>query len=135
MGETHELSDLQLAVMRVLWTRGEASAAEVQAALADERDLAITTVSTLLTRLEKRGVVRHRSEGRLFIYRATVSEPDVRRSMVGSLVESLFAGDATALVGQLLASQDLSPGDLDRMRELIDERKSAGRKRPERRRG
>ena len=115
-----DLSDLQLAVMRVLWRRGEASAAEVQVALAPERELAITTVSTLLTRLEHRGVVAHRTEGRLFIYRAAVSEPDVRRSMLGSLVDSLFSGDPTAVVSQLLASDQLAPGDLDRMRALLD---------------
>jgi predicted transcriptional regulator len=123
-----DLSDLQLAVMRVLWRRGEASAAEVQAALAAERGLAITTVSTLLTRLEHRGVVSHRSEGRLFIYRATVSEPDVRRSMLGSLVASVFSGDPTAVVSQLLTNHELSPGDLDRMRELIDESRRAPRR-------
>ena len=47
------LSELQLAVMRVLWTQNEASTAEVAAALAPQRDLAHTTVATLLTRLEK----------------------------------------------------------------------------------
>jgi BlaI family penicillinase repressor len=128
MTEATELSELQLAIMRVLWTRKEASAAEVQAALA-ERDLAITTVSTLLTRLEKRGAVAHRSEGRLFIYRAAVEEPDVKRSMLGSLVNSLFAGDATALVQQLVDSRDLSPGDLDRIRALIRDGKTRGDRR------
>lgn len=129
MPDTTELSDLQLSVMRVLWTRREASVAEVQAALEDERDLAITTVSTILSRLEKRGVVTHRSEGRLFIYRATVTEPEVRRSMLGSLVDSLFSGDPAAVVGQLLATRDVSPGDLDRMRALIDASRSGAGKR------
>jgi predicted transcriptional regulator len=123
-----DLSDLQLAVIRVLWKRREASAAEVHAALAD-RELAITTVSTILQRLEKRGIVDHRSEGRLFIYRAAVSEPDVRRSMLGSLVESVFSGDPAAVVSQLLAAQDVSPGDLDRMHKLIDESRRRGGKR------
>jgi BlaI family transcriptional regulator, penicillinase repressor len=124
-----DLSDLQLAVMRALWERGEASAAEVQATLAPERDLAITTVSTLLTRLERRGVVTHRSEGRLFLYRATVSEPEVRRSMVGTLVDSLFAGDPAAVVSHLLDAHDVSPGDLDRIRDLIEESRRARGKR------
>jgi predicted transcriptional regulator len=123
-----DLSELQLDVMKVLWHRGEATAAEVQMALED-RGLAITTVSTLLTRLEKRGVVEHRSEGRLFIYRATLSEPDVRRSMLGSLVDSLFSGDPAAVVSQLLAERDLSPGDLDRMRKLIDDSRGRGGRR------
>jgi BlaI family penicillinase repressor len=123
-----DLSDLQLAIMRVLWNRREASAAEVQAAL-DDRNLAITTVSTMLTRLEKRAIVKHRAEGRLFIYRAAVSEPVVRRSMLGSLVTSLFSGDPTAVVSQLLAEHDVSPGDLDKMRKLIDESRKRGEKR------
>ena len=123
-----DLSELQLDVIRVLWKRREASAAEVQAALED-RDLAITTVSTILSRLERRGVVAHRSEGRLFIYRALVSEPDVRRSMLGSLVDSLFSGDPAAVVSQLLAARDLSAGDLDRMRKLIGESRTRGGKR------
>jgi BlaI family penicillinase repressor len=127
MLDESDLSDLQLAVMRVLWTR-EASAAEVQAAL-HGRGLAITTVSTILSRLERRGVVSHRNEGRLFIYRAAVSEPEVRRSMLGSLVTSLFSGDPAAVVSQLLAAKDLSPGDLDRMRALIDESLKRGAKR------
>lgn len=129
MDPATDLSDLQLAVMRALWHRGEASAAEVQAALAPERDLAITTVSTLLTRLEKRGVVTHRSEGRLFLYRAAVSEPDVRRSMVGTLVDSLFAGDPAAVVSHLLDAHDVSPGDLDRIRDMIEESRRARGKR------
>jgi BlaI family penicillinase repressor len=128
MTDATELSELQLAIMRVLWTRKEASATEVQAAL-PERDLAITTVSTLLTRLEKRGAVAHRSEGRLFIYRAAVDEPDVKRSMLGSLVNSLFAGDATALVQQLVDSKDVSPGDLDRIRAMVRDGKPRGDRR------
>ena len=123
MTDSSGLGDLQLAVMRVLWRNGEASAMEVQAGLGDDRPLAITTVSTILARLEKRGVVTHRTDGRLFIYRATVTEPEVRRSMLGSLLQSVFSGDPAAVVSQLLASRDLSPGDLDRMRALIEEKR------------
>jgi BlaI family penicillinase repressor len=127
MPDSAGLSELQLAIMNVLWTRKEASAAEVQTALA-ERELAITTVSTLLTRLEKRGVITHRAEGRTFIYRAAIPEKDVRRSMLRSLTDSLFSGDPTAVVSHLLTTRDVSPGDLDRMQELIDERRRSARK-------
>jgi BlaI family transcriptional regulator, penicillinase repressor len=129
MEDVADLSDLQIAVMRVLWTRGEAPAADVQAALARERGLAITTVSTLLTRLEKRGVVRHRSEGRVFVYRATVSESHVRGSKLRALIRSLFAGDSSAVVSQLLTAGDLSSGDVDRMRRLIDDHPLRGNRR------
>ena len=113
------LSDLQLSILRVLWKRREATSAEVHAALAD-RGLAITTISTILTRLESRGIVTHRAEGRLFIYRAAISEPEVRRSMLGSLLAGVFGGDPTELVSQLLSARDVSPGDVDRMKALIE---------------
>jgi BlaI family transcriptional regulator, penicillinase repressor len=123
-----ELTDLQLAVLRVLWKQREATSAEVHAALAD-RDLAITTISTILSRLESRGIVSHRAEGRVFVYRAAVSEPEVRRSMLGTMLDTVFAGDATALVSQLLSARDVSRGDIDRMKALIEgyEKRTGGR--------
>jgi predicted transcriptional regulator len=111
-----QLSDLQVAVMRVLWNRGEATTAEVVADLAVERGLAHTTVATLLTRLEKRGVVAQRREGRSWIYSARLSEAEVQRSMVADLVASLFAGDSTALVAHLVSADEVTSGDLAAIR-------------------
>ena len=113
------LSDLQIAVMRVLWQRGESSVTDVAAVLADERGLKYTTVATLLTRLEKRGVVQPRREGRQLIYRATVSEPQVRRSMVADLIDSLFGGNAQELVAHLVSEAEIAPGDLERVRKRL----------------
>ena len=59
MAEPHQLTELQIAIMRILWERKEATVAEIHAALLDERGLAPTTVATLLSRLEKRGAVKH----------------------------------------------------------------------------
>lgn len=113
------LSELQIALMRVLWDRGETSTAEVAAAIADERGLAHTTIATLLTRLEKRGVVVQRREGRQLFYRAAVEEAAVRRSMVADLIGSLFAGDANELVAHLVEEADIAPGDLARIRQRL----------------
>jgi BlaI family penicillinase repressor len=115
----HTLGDLQHAIMRVLWHNGEATSAEVHAALVAERGLAPTTIATMLRKMEDKGVVAHRSEGRQFVYRATVSEEEVRRSMVGEVVERLFAGDPAALVSYLVADHDLDPADLARLRATL----------------
>ena len=120
------LSDPQIALMRVLWTQGEASVAAAAEALAPERRLAHTTVATMLTRLEKRGLVEARRDGRQLVYRALVAEHEVRRSMVSGLLGSLFAGDAKALVAHLLREDEIAPRDLERVRELL-ERKGGGR--------
>lgn len=94
---------------------------EVQEALAPGRTLAQTTVATILTRLEKRGIVEHQSRGRLFIYRALVTEPQVRRSMVSELTHLLFDGSPAALISHLLAEREIDGSDLDEVKRLISE--------------
>ena len=116
------LTELQLAVLRVLWDRGECTVAEVHAGLSEERSIAMTTVATLLKRLEKRGVVVHRTEGRQFVYRASVAEDDARRSMVRELVDRLFGGDASELVTHLLRAREVRPGDLAKIERMLRER-------------
>jgi BlaI family penicillinase repressor len=113
------LSELQLDLMRVLWARGEASVADVAEALAPTRGLAHTTVATLLTRLAARGAVEVRRDGRQLAYRATVSEPQVRRTMVGSLIDRLFSGDPKALLAHLVSEREVKPGDLEKIQALL----------------
>ena len=125
-GPRAELSDLQLATMRVLWEKGEATVAEVHAELHADRGLAPTTVATTLARLEKRGVVTHETEGRQYVYRPLVAEEDVRRSMVGALTDQLFEGDPAALVNHLLTKRDIEPDELERLKQLIEERQQRG---------
>ncbi|MDY0744053.1 BlaI/MecI/CopY family transcriptional regulator [Paucibacter sp. R3-3] len=123
------LSELQLALMRQLWMRGdggEASTAEVAEGLRNERGLAHTTVATLLTRLEKRGLVASRREGRGLVYRALVSEAQVQRSMVSGLLSNLFEGKASALLTHLLAQNEIGDSDLAQMRALLSKRKGGG---------
>ncbi|MDR7270002.1 putative transcriptional regulator [Pelomonas saccharophila] len=121
------LSELQLSLMRVLWARGEASTAEVAEALRGERDLAHTTVATLLTRLEKRGLLASRREGRALLYQPLVTQADVQRSMVGSLVDSLFAGRASALVSHLLDARGVDAKELAELQTLLKQRKGETR--------
>jgi len=119
MDTAHQLGDLQLAIMRVLWNRGESTVAEVHEALEGERGLALTTIATMLMKMEKKGVVDHHADGRRFIYHPTVSEGQVRRSMVADLTAQLFGGDVTALVSHLLAEHEIEAGELAEMRERI----------------
>jgi BlaI family transcriptional regulator, penicillinase repressor len=119
MTDAAQFTDLQLAILRVLWKQGTATVAEVLSALRPERDLAPTTVATLLIRLEKRGVVSHTTRARQYLYRASVSEGEVRASMVSGLTETLFGGDVSALMSHLLDPRAIRPGDLEKVRDLI----------------
>ena len=119
MPERHDITELQLAILRILWQRGEATVAELWEALYEERGLAQTTIATLVARLQRRGIVARRTRDRQFLYRATITEADVQHSMVSELTERLFAGDVTALMSHLLSARDMTPGDLARVRKMI----------------
>lgn len=131
MGGPNHLGDLQYAIMRVLWDEGEATVARVQERLSsgEERDRALTTIATMLTKMEKKGVVAHRSAGRQFVYRALIDEKDVHRSMVEELTQRLFRGDFGALVSHLLTEQEIDKKELQRLRALIAEKGGKERRR------
>ncbi len=118
--------------MRVLWERKEATAAEVHAALLAERGLAPTTIATMLRKMEKKGVVAHRTEGRQFVYEPIVTESEVRRSMVAELTDHLFQGDAAALVSHLLDEGGIDSRELGRIRSMIRSRARKGAQSDER---
>ena len=122
---TYSLTQLQLAIMTVLWERGEASVLDIHDALRAERRLAQSTVSTLLTRLEEKGVVAHRLEGRQNMYRALVPAEQVRRSVVkefSELTGRLFSGDTAGLISHVLAEHEVQPEDLARVRRILEEK-------------
>jgi predicted transcriptional regulator len=123
MAKRHQITELQLAILRLLWESGEATVAEIWEALHAERGLAQTTLATIISRLERRGVLARRSRARQYVYRALVTEEEVQHSMVSELTERLFEGDVPTLVNHLLTAQDVSPGDLARIRDMI---KAAG---------
>ncbi|MCB0305279.1 MAG: BlaI/MecI/CopY family transcriptional regulator [Calditrichaeota bacterium] len=123
MKKDRSLSELQMEIMRVLWDSGEATVAEVQTALQEQnRELAPTTVATMLSRLEKRSLITHRTENRQYVYRALVSERDVRRSMVRDLIGQLFQGDVKALVSHLVRESEIDATDLNELKKMIAEK-------------
>lgn len=113
------VSDIQLLLMRSLWDAGRATTAEVHERVGKPRQLAYTTVATLLTRLEKRGLVKSVKEQGERVFKPTVTETEVTRSMVSSLVETLFRGDPSALVSHLVNEKDIGKGDIEAVRKLL----------------
>lgn len=120
----HRLGDLQLRIMKVLWERREATVAEVLDALDDtDKTLAYTTIATMLRKMETRGLVSHRAEGRSFIYAPKVAAEDVSRSMADHLVDRLFEGNLLDAVSHLLTTREVSKDELKQLERLIAERK------------
>ena len=132
MTRSSQVGDLQLAILRVLWSRGEATAIDVHGALLAERGLAPTTIATMLKKMEARNLVEHREDGRRFIYRPLVTEEALTRSMVADLTQKMFGGRASELVGHLLAEHDIDRRELAELERLISqaERQRRPKERP-----
>ena len=124
---TYALTELQLAIMKVLWDHGECGVQDLHEALLDERRVAQSTVATLLSRMERRGLVARRVEGRVHLFHALVSEAQVRRSVVAefaSLAGRLFEGDVATMVSHLLTTKDVEAEDLERIKAVVAAREA-----------
>jgi predicted transcriptional regulator len=113
------LGKLQLQIMRFLWEQGEGTVSDVHAALLETHGLAPTTIATMLKKMEAKGVVDHRTEGRRFVYYPTVSQAVVTKTMVADLAERLFDGSAAALASHLIEEHEVDGRELDVLRGII----------------
>lgn len=120
MHDAAALTGLQLAVLHVLWEEGEATTHDVWSRVSAQRPLALTTIATILSRLERKKVLEHRREGRQYVYWATVSRHDVRRSKIRDLVETLFDGNPAELVGHVVEADGIDEDGIQRLLMLLE---------------
>lgn len=115
------LSQSQREIMEIVWQRGEVSAVEVREILSKKRELAKNTVRTLLDRMEVKGWLTHREEGRTYLYSAAQPREASIGQRVLEVVEHLCGGSPEELVTALLDYRGLSPQELKRIRTMLDE--------------
>jgi len=121
-----QLTEAELRLMQVLWTRGKATVAEVLEALPAKPALAYSTVITTLRILETKGYVRHTKDGRAFHYEPIVARQDARRNALQQLLHRFFEGSPELLMASLFETGAIDRAEFRRLRKLIDqaERKS-----------
>ena len=122
--ELPDLSPAQQEIMEIVWERGEVSAAEVRRILSGSRAVARNTVRTLLERMEEKGWLAHREEGRTFVYSAARPRRETIGRKVREIVETVCGGSPETLVAALLDYRGLRADELKRIRRLLDEAQS-----------
>jgi len=128
MRKKPQLASLQLAIMRILWKKEAATVAEVRDELAAEgRELAYTTVATMLAKMERKGQVGHRAGAKAFVYHPLLRQENVSRSMVTDLADRLFGGDVPLMVSHLLDGCELSSDEIVRLKALIRKKEQEDR--------
>jgi predicted transcriptional regulator len=115
------LTDQQLAILEVVWTRGEPTANDIHQALETTAGLARGTVGTMLHRLARQGILKPRSVGREFRYRTAGTKEEVMAARLHGLVGGLFGGDLTAMVSFAVSTSEVRKGDLEKLRKLLDD--------------
>ncbi len=112
------LTPLELEIMNVLWETGPANVQTVQAHIKG-RELAYTTVQTMLNVLHRKGKVKRRLKDRAYLYRPVLSRQNAVRQAVGDMLDRFFGGSADSLVLNLVETRHLTPQKLARIQELL----------------
>jgi predicted transcriptional regulator len=113
------LTEAELRLMKILWLRGESAVGDLVAAMPDGAALAYNSVLTTIRILEQKGYVEHRQEGRAFVYRPCVAEHVASRSEVRHMMQRFFDNSRERLLLSLLGDDEISPEELNRLKEAI----------------
>jgi predicted transcriptional regulator len=114
------LTEAELRIMKMLWIRGESAVGDLVAAMPEGDSLAYNSVLTTIRILEQKGYVRHRQEGRAFIYSACVAEDDASRVEVRNVLRRFFGDSRERLLLSLLGDEDITAAELQRLKDAIE---------------
>lgn len=114
------LTDVEFELMSLLWALGEGTVADVMKELPDGRDLAYTSVSTILRILEQKEILKVRKQGRGHVYIPVLTKSGYEASAVTEVVDRVFEGAPVLLVKQLLDSGKVSDADLAEMKKILE---------------
>lgn len=128
-GQIPGLGALQSEVMELIWQREESTVAQLVEAIGAQRPVTYTTVLSAVQKLEKKGWLTHRSEGRAHVFRAVRARREVGGSRLSELLKTVFSGDPRMLLSSLIDEAGLSDSELAELRQLIDERRKGFKKR------
>lgn len=114
-------TEAELAILRVLWQRGQATVREVLEILDQQQATGYTTVLKFLQIMTEKGLVEREPSGRAHVYRPAFSEEDTQRQLVRYLVDRAFGGSTSKLVLQALSASPANPAELAQIRDLLDQ--------------
>ena len=117
------LTDAELRLMDVLWSKGAATVSDVVQSVAQELPLAYSTVLTTLRILENKGYLRHTKDGRAFIYEPVLGRDQARESAVTHLLRRFFENSPEQLMLNLIERKKIDAKELRRLRKRIEEEK------------
>ena len=114
-------TDAELAILRVLWSRGPSTVRQVHEALSRDRETGYTTVLELMQIMTEKGLVERDESERTHVYQARFTQEATQQRLVSDLLDKAFGGSASQLVMRALAAKPASADELAQIRRLLDE--------------
>ncbi|HEY7119186.1 MAG TPA: BlaI/MecI/CopY family transcriptional regulator [Tepidisphaeraceae bacterium] len=118
-------TERELEILKILWDRGEASVRQVYEEMSRTAPIVQNTVQAFLRTMEEKGLVRHRTRGRTFVYRPTSERGETERRLVSGVLQRVFDGAIDQLVQRALSVRQPTADELSKLEELIREQKAA----------
>ena len=115
------LGRLELQILNVVWKKGTATVQDVKEVLGKGRKPAYTTILAMMRKMDAKGYLEHDVEGRTFIYRAAISQKDVRYDVLNDILERLFEGSPALMVNSLVEQKGISEEDLEQIKKITSE--------------
>ena len=128
--KSRTLTNLELAIMQIVWNDGEVMVEDISQMLEKEgHPLALPSIRTMLSILQGKGYVKRRKVGRGHAYKAVIPQEKAQKNIIKDIVDRAFEGSAMNLVATLLDTRMVSEKELSRVKNMIRKyEKKAGKK-------
>jgi predicted transcriptional regulator len=121
MAKSPRIGDVEMEILQIVWSRGEATVQDVLDEILRKRRVAYTSVMTMMRNLSEKGLLKHRSEGRSFVYSAAVNPRTIKRRLLRDTVDKVFGGSSVELIQNLVDTEKLSEEEVRELKRIIRE--------------
>lgn len=115
------LGETEMEVLHHVWELGEATVKEVRKRILEDREVAYTTIMTVMKNLADKGYLKYRKDGVTYVYSSAQDPESVRSNLIKNLIKKVFKGSPKQLVQTLVNSENLTDKDLGEIKQIIDQ--------------
>ncbi len=112
MNKKRSIGNREMMILNIIWDSTELTVRDVFKIISEEEEIAYTSIMTSMKHMENKGLLKHREEGRAFIYSAAVKKNEVQGQIVKDLIDTVFKGSYENLIASLFNSKDITADDI-----------------------
>lgn len=115
------MGELELEIMDILWEKKTATVKDIHETLLAKRDIAYTTVMTVMTRLSEKNILKRSQLGRLYVYKPKISRNEIAQNFINRIKEKFFRGSYEEILSFMITEGSFTHSDLSKIKKIIEE--------------